>query len=180
MNLYLHAKNQLIPAVYLRDTVNFRVQRPSWPWPCFDYVQPKHLPTTFSFFEFLSTCKKWGCFIDLFRRNRLFKNPTIWLAKSILAYISVTRFFPNIGFVQEHSKLYNFSLKNKFKFKKPYFWTIFSPFPQIFGQEKFFQKIWLCHTQLRKGSWHHAEIQRNLMDQFQESTQAYGTVDSIS
>ena len=28
MNLYQHAKNQLIPSVHSSDTVNFRVQRP--------------------------------------------------------------------------------------------------------------------------------------------------------
>ena len=32
-----------------------------------------------------------------------FKNPTIWLAKSILAHISGTRFFLSMGFVQEYS-----------------------------------------------------------------------------
>ena len=27
---------------------------------------------------------------------------------------------------------------------------IFGPIPQFLGQERFVQKIWLCHTQLRK------------------------------
>ena len=31
MNLYQHAKNQLIPKVHSWDTINFRVQRPNWP-----------------------------------------------------------------------------------------------------------------------------------------------------
>ena len=32
------------------------------------------------------------------------KNPAIWLTDSILAHISGTRFFPNIGFQPEYSK----------------------------------------------------------------------------
>ena len=70
----------------------------------FDHAQPKKFPSTFDFWEFVATCKKWGYFIDLLWRNSWFKNPAIWLAQSILGYISETRFFPNIGFVQEHSK----------------------------------------------------------------------------
>ena len=45
-----------------------------------------------------------GFFIILFYRYSWFKNPVIWLAKSILAYTSGTRLFPNLGFVQEYSK----------------------------------------------------------------------------
>ena len=33
MNLYQHAKNQLIPSVHSSDTVNFIVQRPDWQHP---------------------------------------------------------------------------------------------------------------------------------------------------
>ena len=29
---------------------------------------------------------------------------TIWLAENILAHISGTKMFPNVGFVQEHNK----------------------------------------------------------------------------
>ena len=32
INLYQHAKNQLIPLFHSSDTVNFRVQRPNWPY----------------------------------------------------------------------------------------------------------------------------------------------------
>ena len=35
--------------------------------------------------------KKWACFIDLFWRNSWFKNPAIWLAESIFAYVLGTR-----------------------------------------------------------------------------------------
>ena len=33
MNLYQHAKNQLIPSIHSRDTVNFRVLWTDWPHP---------------------------------------------------------------------------------------------------------------------------------------------------
>ena len=33
-----------------------------------------------------------------------------------------------------------------FKFKKPYFLTIFGPFPQFWGQKKFFHEIELLYT----------------------------------
>ena len=51
-----------------------------------------------------------------------------------------------------------------FKLKKTYFW----PF---FGKKSFSTKS-SCYAQLLKGFWHHAKIQRNLMMQFQENTQA--------
>ena len=57
--------------------------------PIFDHDQPINFRSTFNFYEFVSTCKKWGCFIDLFWENTWFKNPVIWLAESILVY---TRF----------------------------------------------------------------------------------------
>ena len=59
---------------------------------------------TFNLCEFASTCKKSGYFIDLFWRYGWLKNPAIWLAENILAHISGTRIFQNMGFVQEHSK----------------------------------------------------------------------------
>ena len=67
-------------------------------WPCTTWW------STFNFCEFVSMCKNWGCFNNLFRRNNWFKNTAIWLAGSTLAYISGTRFFLNIWFVQDHSK----------------------------------------------------------------------------
>ena len=68
------------------------------------YSHNKKFKSTFNFFEFLSTCKRWGCFINFFWRNNWFENPTIWLAETILVFISETRFFQNMGFVQEQSK----------------------------------------------------------------------------
>ena len=40
MNLYQHAKNQLIPSLHSWDAVNFRIQKPDWPY---------HFLTTVSF-----------------------------------------------------------------------------------------------------------------------------------
>ena len=72
---------------------------------------------------------KSGFLIILFYGYSWFKNPAIWLAESILAHISGTRFFQNMGFVQQCKKFSN-------KFKKLYFWPIFP----IFGSKIFFSK----------------------------------------
>ena len=69
-----------------------------WPHPS------KNFWSTFNLCEFVSTCKISRCFIDLLWRYGWLKNPAIWLAEKILAHISGTRIFPNMGFVQEHSK----------------------------------------------------------------------------
>ena len=62
VKLYQHAQNQLTPSLHYSDTVNFRVQRPDWPhseWLC-----PTDQPLIL--YDFVSTCKKRGCFIDFF------------------------------------------------------------------------------------------------------------------
>ena len=41
MNLYQHAKNQLISSIHSSDTVNFRVLGSHWPHLYFDHTQPK-------------------------------------------------------------------------------------------------------------------------------------------
>ena len=69
-----------------------------WPHP------PKNFWSNFNLCEFVSTCKKPGYFTDLFWRYGWLNNPAIWLADNILAYISGTKLFPNMGSVQEHSK----------------------------------------------------------------------------
>ena len=46
---------------------------------------------------------RWDLF-NLFWWISSFKNHAIWLALSIFVYVSGTRFFLNIGFVQENSK----------------------------------------------------------------------------
>ena len=107
MNLYQHAKNQLILEI------NLGVQRPD--------------------------------LLNLLWRNSSFRNYAIWLAESILAYISGTRFFPN-RFCAGTQQIINIFIieqiqwklmtKFFFKFKK----HIFGPFPQFLGQKKFFLK----------------------------------------
>ena len=52
--------------------------------------------STFNFREFVSTCKKWCCFINLFWRNSWLKNPAIWLAEIILIYSSRSWFSSRI------------------------------------------------------------------------------------
>ena len=63
------------------------------------------------------------------------------------------------------------------KLKKPCFWPIFGPFPQILGQNFFFQKIRLCHGQLHRGFYHYAKIQKKLMMQFEITGQKDGRTD---
>ena len=54
------------------------------------------------------------------------------------------------------------------KFKKLYFWHIFS----IFGTKIFLKKkLWLCLAQDHIGLYHYAEFQKKLMSQSQENFQ---------
>ena len=57
-------------------------------WPCLT----QNFRSTFTFCEFVWICKKWGCFINLFWRNSWFGNAAIWLAETVLVYISETSF----------------------------------------------------------------------------------------
>ena len=41
MNLFQHAKNQLIPSIHSWVTVSFRVQRPYWPHPFLTMLNQK-------------------------------------------------------------------------------------------------------------------------------------------
>ena len=89
-----------------------------WPdWPHSFLATPiiiirhrKSFWSTFNLCELVSTFKKSGYFIDLFWRYGWLKRPSSWLAENILVHISGIRIFPNMGFVQEHSKYYKFSL----------------------------------------------------------------------
>ena len=59
--------------------------------------------STFNLCEFVSTCKKirvlhWFA-LEIYG---WFKNPAMWLAENILAYISGTNIFQNMKFVLEH------------------------------------------------------------------------------
>ena len=123
--------------------------------------------------EFVSTWKKLGRLMNLFQQNSWFKNHAIWLAKSISAYISVTRFLPNIGFVQQHNINAHYRTNSVkiitqifYKFKKPCFWPIFP----IFRAKNVFQEKTnsVLHNLIRD------KIQKNLMIHFQENTQTGG------
>ena len=50
------------------------------------------------------TCKKLAYFIVFFQRYSCFENHATWLAKSILAHISETKFLPNTELVRGHNK----------------------------------------------------------------------------
>ena len=56
-----------------------------------------------------------------------------------------------------------------FKLKNPIYGH-FRPISRIFWANTFSTKL-SCYAQLLKVFWHHAQIQRNLMIQFQENTQ---------
>ena len=102
VKLYQHEKGQLIPSVHSWDII--LESHTILASPILVHEQTKNFRSTISFCDFVSTCKKWACFIDLFWRNNWFKNHAIWMTESILAYISGTRSFPNRGFVQEQRK----------------------------------------------------------------------------
>ena len=72
--------------------------------PIFDHAHLEIFWLTFNLREFVSTCRKAGYFNDLRWRYGWLKNSSTWLAEKILAYISGTNIFPNMGSVQEHSK----------------------------------------------------------------------------
>ena len=99
-NMCPHAKNHSISSFWRYSQFKSSVTRSAT--PIFDHAQPKKFLLTFDFCELVSKCKILRCFW----RNGWFKYPAIYLAETTLAeaYISGTRFFPNIGFVQEHTK----------------------------------------------------------------------------
>ena len=116
INLHQLAKNQFIPFVHSSDRVNFRVPSHDWPDPFLTTPIFNILLIYMNLYQH-AKCKKsvnsWDTInfrvqrpglLNLLWRDSSFKNHAIWLAESILAYISGTRFFPNIWFVQEHSK----------------------------------------------------------------------------
>ena len=81
----------------------------------FHYTQPKIF---ISHFRFLNLCQQpyqnSGLFINSFLRFTKFKNNAIWLLKSILAYNSGTRIFPDMEFALANSLFrLNFHYKPK-------------------------------------------------------------------
>ena len=74
VKLYQHAKNQFVPSVLFWDTVSFMLQRSL---SFFTMPHQKLFNQFLIYVSFVSTYKKWGCFIDLFWRNAWFKNPAV-------------------------------------------------------------------------------------------------------
>ena len=99
LNLYQHARNQLIPWLYSWDRFNFRVQRPDWPYPFLTMPHQKNFNKLLIFVNLYQHAKNET--VSLICST---ESPAIWLAESILAYISGTKSFSSIGFVQGSSQ----------------------------------------------------------------------------
>ena len=54
-------------------------------------------------------CQKWTSTFSSFLRYYFLKNPTIWLANSILSHKLRTRIFPDMVLVMKYQKQYKFS-----------------------------------------------------------------------
>ena len=104
LKMYQHAKNQLVSSVLFWDTVNFSIQGSDWPHSFLVMPHQKILNQLLIFVNLYQNAKKWGCLIDLLWTNAWFKNLAIWMAESILVFVSGITFFLNRRFVQEHSK----------------------------------------------------------------------------
>ena len=106
----LACKNPVQSIDLFWDTVSFRVLRTEWPQPFLTMPTQIFFWSTFNSCEFVWTRKKSGYFTDLFWRYGWLKNPAIWLPENILARLSGTKLFPNMGFAQEYYQYYKFSL----------------------------------------------------------------------
>ena len=86
------------------------------------HAHPKFFWSTFNLWEFVSTSKKSGYFIDLLLRYGLLKNPAIWGNTA-----------NDINF---HCWTNSVKFKTNFlnKLKKPCFWPIYDLFSQCYGQ----------------------------------------------
>ena len=172
INLYQHAKNQLILFIHSWDTVSFRVPRPYWPHLFLTVPNQKMFIQLLIFVNFYQYAKKWGYLLDFFWKNSWFKNPSTWLVDRTLAIISGTRFFPvqdlcrntanNIAF-HYRTNLVKISLNSIFfkislNSKDPIFGLLLAHFPNFWSKISFFRKLQLCHTQLHEGLYHHAKF----------------------
>ena len=141
--MYEHAKHQWIPLVYSWDTINLRVHRLDWLYLFFYHAQTKNLWSTFNFCEFVSTNKKWGCFIDFFWRSNWF-NPAIWLAEQELCLKTKK----NLDFHYKTNSVIRSTTKFFFKFKKSFFGLFLAHFPNIWGKKSFSKKFgsFVCNS----------------------------------
>ena len=76
---------------------------PDWPHPFLAKSIQKKFYQVLIYVNLYQHAKNQAISLIFWRYGWL-KNLAIWLAENILAYISGTRIFPNMEFVQEHSK----------------------------------------------------------------------------
>ena len=121
-------------------------------WPC----PPITFQSIFNFCEFISTYKKWGCFIDLLWRNAWFKTPTIWMIGRILAYISETKFFQDlyrntVNNINFHYKTSPEKINDQIFLwiQKTLLWPYSWPTSPILGSKKCFHKKSGMHNLIR-------------------------------
>ena len=67
---------------------------------------PKLIVSTCRRLRCLSACQKYTSSFSSFLRYYILKNPTIWLADSILAHNSRTRILPDMGLVVKYQQQY--------------------------------------------------------------------------
>ena len=67
---------------------------------------PKLIVSTCRKLRCLSACQKYTSSFSYFLRYYILKNPTIWLADSILAHNSRTRILPDMGLVVKYQQQY--------------------------------------------------------------------------
>ena len=131
-------KNQLIPLIPSWGTANFRVLNPGWSHLFFTIIT--FLVTLFFnqldlYHMMCINTKNSNYFIILFCKCTWFKNPAIWLARSILDHTPRTRFFietfPN--FCRNIENNINFHYR-------PTPGKAFHPFSRFLGQKNCFKK----------------------------------------
>ena len=115
MNLYHYGKDQLIPSIHYWDTVNFKVQRQ---WHVVNF-RNQRTDCLHSFFTMPSQkiINKFSNFVNRYQHAKIETLSSLcsgeifvlkiqqsdWL-RAFWPIPSGARFFPNTGFVQEHSK----------------------------------------------------------------------------
>ena len=104
LNFYQYTKNQLAISIPSWDTANVSVLGPDWQHSFLIIPTPILSNQILISQAFSSFCSR----VYLCIYSQL-KNTAIWV-ESILVYISRTRTFPRMWFVQEYSKYYKISL----------------------------------------------------------------------
>ena len=100
---YIHIKDQLYPHLFLEILQRYCRLVTLGIWHAW-LPTLKMIELTCIKIWCLWACKKSISSLSSFLGLYTLTNPAIWLVKWILDHISGTRFFPDIGFAQEHSK----------------------------------------------------------------------------